>query len=163
MEIRQMKREEADDISLIYVLSWKAAYKGIVPQTYLDQLSQQRWSSLLAENPSKSFVLLDNGQYIGTSTVSPARDEEMAGWGEIISIYLLPQHFGKGYGKILLNFCINELKNAGFSCIYLWTHEKNNRARAFYEKSGFSHDGQKITCDIGGENLTEMRYVYIIE
>lgn len=149
-----------DNISRIYALSWKAAYKGIVPQTYLDQLSEYRWSLFLADNLSKSYVLLDNDRYIGTSSISSARDEKMIGWGEIISIYLLPEHFGKGYGKALFNFSINELKRSGFSNIYIWTLDKNTRARAFYEKYGFTHDGQKITCEIGGENLDEVRYIY---
>ncbi|MGE4486137.1 MAG: N-acetyltransferase family protein [Oscillospiraceae bacterium] len=158
-----MRKEEADEISRIYALSWKTAYRGIVPQTYLDGLSEKRWSPLLAENPSRSYVLLDNGRYIGTASISPARDKKMAGWGEIISLYLLPEHFGKSYGRALLNACISELAQAGFSKIYLWTLENNSRARTFYEKSGFVRDGQKITCEIGGENLTEVRYVYFIE
>lgn len=158
--LRPVAKEEVDDISRIYALSWKTAYRGIVPQTYLDLLSEHRWSLFLADNLSKSYVLLNNDRYIGTSSICPARDEKMTGWGEIISIYLLPEYFGKGYGKILFNFSINELKRSGFSNIYLWTLEKNMRAKTFYEKFGFTQDGQKMTCEIGGEKLDEVRYVY---
>lgn len=158
MLIRQMKKEEIDDVGRIYSLCWKSAYKGIVPQDYLDEITEKRWS-FLADNPSKSYVLLDDGKYIGTSSVSPARDEKMSGWGEVISIYLLPEHFGKGYGKALFDFTINELKNRGFDKIYLWTLKKNDRARRFYEKNGFVHDGNTMLCEVGGEPLTEVRYI----
>ena len=163
MGIRPMRKEEADDISRIYAASWKIAYKGIVPQTYLDQLCELRWSPILVEKTLKSFVFLDKGHYIGTSSISPARDKKMAGWGEVISLYLLPEYFGKGYGRTLLDFCLVELKNSGFGRIYLWTLEKNERARAFYEKYGFECDGEKLVCNIGGENLTEIRYVLYFE
>lgn len=162
MEIRRMKIEEVNDVSRIYARSWKAAYRGIVPQDYLDGLPELRWTALLAENPSKSYVLIDGGRLAGTSSISPARDEKMAGWGEIISLYLLPEYFGRGHGRALLDFCVNELRAAGYAHIYLWTLEKNTVARTFYEKAGFKHDGEKITCSIGGESLTEVRYIYLI-
>lgn len=160
MEIRQMKAGEADDISRIYASSWRCAYRGIVPQAYLDRLSELRWSALLAENPSKSFVLLEAGKFVGTSSVSPARDEKLSGWGEIISLYLLPEYFGKGYGKALFQHSVRELNRRGFENIYLWTLEGNRRARAFYEKHGFAPDGGTISCEIGGKALAEVRYVH---
>jgi hypothetical protein len=61
-----MRAEEADDISRIYAESWKTAYKGIVPEGYLEELPHNRWTSMLMENPEKSFVLLDNVFYIGS-------------------------------------------------------------------------------------------------
>jgi len=84
----------------------------------------------------------------------------MNGWGEIGTIYLKPEYFGKGYGKLLLSFCIKELKNIGFERIYLWTLEKNLKARAFYEKFGFTFDGEKGEHNFGGESLTVLRYAY---
>jgi RimJ/RimL family protein N-acetyltransferase len=159
MEIRQMKREEAEEISRIYARSWKTAYRNLVPQEYLDSLSETRWCPILLENPSKSYVLIDGGQLIGTASFSPARDEAMSGWGEIISLYLLPEHFGKGYGRALLRFCVRALDRAGFPNVYLWTLEENRRARAFYEAAGFRPDGQKMAVSIGGELFTEIRYI----
>lgn len=155
-----MKIEEAKDISRIYAISWKSAYRGIVSQQYLDQLSEYRWTKILTENSAISFVLLNNGNYIGTASISPARDEIMKGWGEILSLYLLPDHFGKGYGKLLLDYCIKELNIAGFSSIYLWTLEKNIRARDFFNKNGFMHDGQQNICEIDGQYLTLVRYIF---
>ncbi|MPL99622.1 Mycothiol acetyltransferase [bioreactor metagenome] len=156
-----MEIGEADEISRIYAASWKYAYRGMVPQAYLYELSELRWSPFLAENPSNSFVLLERGEYIGTSSISPARDEKMAGWGEIISLYLLPEYFGKGYGKVLFQNSVQELNRRGFARIYLWTLEDNQRAIRFYEKLGFTNDGGTISCKIGGKALTEVRYILI--
>jgi len=40
MEIRTATLDDVPDISRIHALSWKAAYKGIVPQAYLDGLKE---------------------------------------------------------------------------------------------------------------------------
>ena len=51
MEIRKVKR--TDDfyvISRIYALSWKTAYRNIVPQKYLDELSEDRWYIVLKDS-----------------------------------------------------------------------------------------------------------------
>ena len=156
-----MKREEAEAVGGIYAASWKAAYRGIVPQAYLDELSGDRWAARLSDSPYRSYVLLENGRYAGTSSLTPARDEDMAGWGEIISLYLLPEYFGKGCGKALMEFDIRTLGEAGFDKLYLWALEENGRARAFYERCGFRHDGGTKVCDIGGKPLREVRYTAI--
>lgn len=163
MEIRKVTQaDDFDAISRIYSLSWKTAYKGIVPQQYLDGLSETRWSDMLASDSWDSLVVVVDGKYIGTSSFCPARDEFMYGSGEIISIYLLPDYFGRGYGKLLLNAVVSELAKLGYSQIYLWVLEDNVRARTFYERNGFLPTSDKTTANIGGEDLTEIRYTYCI-
>ena len=40
-KIIKVTRELAEEVSYIYAASWKTAYRGIVPQSYLDGLSQE--------------------------------------------------------------------------------------------------------------------------
>ena len=160
MEIRKVA--QADDfnaISRIYALSWKTAYKGIVPQEYLDELPENRWANVLRNSPCDAFVIIENGEYIGTSSICAARDEKMSGWGEIVSIYLLPEYFGKGYGKPLLENSVASLISKGYDEIYLWAFEENKRARKFYEKNGFSPLDRQL-ININGTDLPEVRYIY---
>ena len=161
MEIRPIRPHEIDDVSRIYALSWKAAYQGIVPQDYLDALKEDRWAPYLAKSPFCSLVLMDNGEYIGTSAFGKARDEAMPGWGEIVSIYLRPEYFGLGYGEKLLDAVVNALSDKGYADIYLWVLAENMRARRFYERNQFHHNGDTKTIEIGGAKLPEMRYVRI--
>lgn len=81
--------------------------------------------------------------------------------GEIISVYVLPELIGQGYGHILFTFAVEKLLSLGFHKIYLTVFEDNLRARAFYEKHGFAWDGQKLSMEVGGRKLTELRYVYV--
>jgi ribosomal protein S18 acetylase RimI-like enzyme len=160
MELRKVKStDDLNAISRIYAMSWKTAYKDIVPQQYLDGLSENNWVDKLQNSRYDSFVLIEKDEYIGTSSVCSARDERMSGWGEIISLYLLPDYFGKGFGQSLLAYTVNALLSNGYTDIYLWVLKQNLRARRFYERNGFSlFDENLIT--IGNEDLPEVRYVY---
>jgi len=160
MEIRKVtKTDDFNAISRIYALSWKAAYKNIVPQQYLDEISENNWADKLRNSRYDAYILIENGEYIGTSSICAARDEKMYGWGEIISIYLLPEYFGKGYGKPLFDNSVNALVGMGYDKIYVWVLEQNIRARKFYEKNGFLLFDKKLIT-IGGKDLPEVRYVF---
>ena len=74
---------------------------------------------------------------VGTSSFCLSRFPQFEDCGEIISLYLLPEYMGKGYGKELLKTAISELSAQGFQEIFLWVLEENNRARHFYERCGF--------------------------
>jgi len=103
--------------------------------------------------------MIVKGEYIGTSGVCPARDEKMSGWGEIMSIYLLPEYFGKGFGKPLMDNSISFLLTRGYANIYVWVLELNVMARRFYEKNGFVLSDKKPNS-IGGKDLVSVRYIY---
>ena len=61
----------------------------------------------------------------------------MNGFGEIISLYFLPEYMWKGYARLLLQAAVSELKKMGFDKVLLWVLEENQSARHFYEKCDF--------------------------
>lgn len=161
MQIRYLK--ESDDrlaVSRIYEESWKYAYRGIVPQPYLDSLSEGRWTAALDSPNRNSLVLIDEeGQLAGTSSFCRSRFPAYPDDGEIISLYLLPQAMGQGWGAALLEQAMEELAKQGFSQVFLWVLEENTRARGFYEYMGFQNSGTALDSEIGGKLLRELRYV----
>lgn len=158
MEILPLTKDLIADAGAIYACSWQTAYKGIIPQAYLDNLSASKWTAFLQSAQQNSYLLLDKGRCIATASISPARDELKPGWGEIISLYVLPAYWGQGYGSALFSYIVAQLKQQGFAHLYLWVLEKNLRARAFYEQKGFSPNGDQETALIGGAELVEIRY-----
>lgn len=159
MEIRKMRStDDFGAIGRVYAQSWKHAYRGIVPQPYLDALSGERWSGILAANQPGNLVMMDGDVYVGTSKVCPARDEAMVSWGEIVSLYLLPDHMGKGLGAMLLRAALDALIEMGYRHAYLWVLEQNLHARGFYEHNGFVPNGDTAHIEIAGEDLIELRY-----
>ena len=161
MEIRYLTpSDDRKAVSRIYEQSWKHAYQGIIPQDYLDAIQEGRWAGNLDIPGWQNTVCLENGGYIGTSCFSRSRMPQYPDAGEVISIYLLPEYIGKGYGRRLMEAVMEELGKQGFREAFLWVLEENTRARHFYERFGFECTGECLDARIGGKPLREVRYVY---
>lgn len=161
MQIRYLtSSDDKMEISKIYEKSWKYAYKDIIPQEYLDSIPKGNWVKKLDNPNRKTLVYIDNGKMIGTSSFGKSRFKQFDNWGEIFSIYLLPDYINKGYGKILMKSVVLELRKLGYDNIFLWCFEENIRARHFYEQFGFLLTKDYLDANIGGKNLREVRYIY---
>lgn len=164
MEIRYITPDDdMSEISGIYEQSWKFAYKDIIPQTFLDSIPKGKWVNTFSKGGLESLVMTENGKPIGTASFCPSRWDKFKEYGEIVSIYFLPDHIGKGYGKALFERCITELKVKGFDKVLLWVLEDNTRARRFYKKNGFVCQNEFLEDNIGGKDLREVMYSAVIE
>lgn len=155
--VRKMIIEDIEAVRELYTSGWQNAFKGIVPQEYLDNMNLDDWAPPL----EGAYILTDGKNILGTSSISAARDESFKGWGEIISLYVLPELIGQGYGHILFEFVKGKLLELGYNHIYLTVFEDNMRARKFYEKHGFSWNNERLPLNVGGKDLVELRYVFI--
>ena len=159
MEIRYINQNDNPlEISNIYESSWKCAYKDIISQEYLDSIPTGRWANSINKVGMNNLILIENGMIIGTASFCKSRWKTYNDYGEIVSIYFLPDYIGKGYGRLLLNKCIDKLKQCGFSKVLLWVLEDNHRARKFYEKSGFICSEIFMNDNIGGKDVREVLY-----
>ncbi|MDO0824126.1 GNAT family N-acetyltransferase [Desulfosporosinus nitroreducens] len=163
MEIRKASLDDVKKISCIHALSWKSAYKEIIPQTYLDELKEDYWVSAfttwIKDNILTVQLISENGSAVGCVAYGKSRDNCLPDWGEIVSIYLLPEYFGKGYGSKLLNSALLDLKQSGYQNIYLWVLKNNQRARHFYEKYGLQCTTDECVCEIMRKELIDIRYI----
>ena len=158
MTIRNMRRSDEAEVGSLYVRSWQEGYKGLLPQDYLDGLDSWRWNSKFTDLPG-SFVITDGDIIAGHSCARPAADEAMPGWGEVWTLYVLPEYWGCGFGTALLENSVNWLNSQGYDRVYLWALEGNTRARRFYERRGFTQTTDELKCDIAGITVTDIRYV----
>jgi len=153
-------------IAAVRIRSWQEAYRGVIPQDYLDSLS------VAAEVKRREAHSLDgqhvaeaNGGVVGWLYVGPYRadeGEDVPGpsCGEVAAIYALPELWGRGVGRSLLGYGLGELRRLGLSPVLLWVLVANERARRFYERAGFRADGLVVDFEVGGATLPEMRYRY---
>lgn len=159
MELRAVNNnDDFDAIGALYADSWREAYRDIIPAAYLQQLDGSHWNSILTSGQLQGLVLLEDERYIGTTSFCPARDPKREGFGEIVSLYLLPGYTGKGYGSALLNAALDQLERQGYFHIYLYVLEGNQNARRFYEMNGFVQSEQTLPVVLGGKRLREVEY-----
>lgn len=160
MEIRYVTpMDNPLDISEIYEKSWKYAYRNIIPTDYLESIPSGCWANSINKAGMHSLIITENNQIIGTASFCKSRWEHYSEYGEIVSIYFLPEYIGKGYGQYLLNACVDELNKSGFNRILLWVLEENQRARKFYEKNRFVCTDNILDDNIGGKALREIMYI----
>ena len=162
----EVERLAADDdlaaVARVYVRSWRHAYRGIVPQDFLDTLSEGFWQLGLEQSVDRTFVAREGGEIVGVCTYGPARVEAFAGWGEVVSLYVQPERMGRGIGSKLLDPALDALAIEGYEN-YLWVLADNAPARAFYEKRGFQLLERENAVEIAGERLLEACYAKALD
>ncbi|MBZ0295764.1 MAG: GNAT family N-acetyltransferase [Anaerolineae bacterium] len=165
MRIRPARIDDAPGIAHVHVTSWRSAYAGIIPQTYLDDLSETRraafWTQQIDTPEKSTFIVVaedDSGQIVGMASGGPERLGVEGYTGEIYLIYLLADAQGQGIGRKLIHTSARHLLEAGFNSMMLWVLEDNHRAQRFYEAMGGQKLDQTQPHLIGGKVLIEISY-----
>lgn len=148
--LRRAERADAALCAQIQRQSWREAFRDILPEEELDQLTalaknEAMYARVLADSPIEGWLLDLDGAPHAMAFWGPSRDEETRGWAELICIHSLPGNWGKGYGGPLMQTVLAQAKAAGYSRVMLWVFEKNTRACRFYTKHGFAPTGRRRT------------------
>ncbi|MFD5794350.1 GNAT family N-acetyltransferase [Streptomyces diastatochromogenes] len=161
--IRPMTLGDCGRVSEIRIRGWQHAYRGLMPQPYLDALSVARdaekrraWFGQ-GDGSVVNLVAELDGQVVGWAAYGPYRDGEVrTGDAELYAIYLDPVHLGSGVGRALLAASVEQC--SGYPRMFLWVLKENTRARRFYERAGFRADGAEEPFDVDGVAVPEVRY-----
>ncbi|MER5322815.1 GNAT family N-acetyltransferase [Streptosporangium roseum] len=144
--VRDGRPDDAADVLRVRTETWKTAYRGLLPQDYLDDLrveprAVEVWRGRLSCGAGRLVIGEAAGEVAGFGLFGPARDEGLTG-GEIYAIYVLSAHWSTGLGLALMERSVARLREMGHTEAGLWVLEGNARARAFYERFGFTPSGR---------------------
>lgn len=163
--IRWAVPADALALSEIHVRAWQAGYRGLLPDSLLDNLSAAerlpRWRERLTAEAERVLVAELDGQVAGWLVIGPQRDSDLDPQriGEIYAIYVDPSAWRRGCGQALLTRALAELRAQGLAEATLWVLRSNERARRFYEAQGFQADGaSKVEHNRDGIAFDEVRY-----
>jgi GNAT superfamily N-acetyltransferase len=154
---------DAPLLAHIHVDSWRAAYRGLVPEARLErftyEMREERFRASLSARAEETYLVAHDDEVVGILTIGAARDADLDFRiaGEIWGVYLVPSHWRKGIGALVVREAEMMLCKRGCEMIVLWVLEKNMQARSFYETMGYHVDGAVKTVDWGVE-LTALRY-----
>lgn len=159
VQIRVATGEDSLGIETVRVRGWQSAYRNVFPAEELDRMpiDHTRWRTRLDDPPAgwTTLVAVDDARVIGFASVGPSRDE--LGVGELYAIYVDPEHWSAGVGLSLLERGEAILIQT-FAEATLWVLADNPRARAFYERGGWSPDGTVKHEAWWGVRAEEVRY-----
>ena len=140
--IRKAKLGDEKILAYIQIESWKSAFADIISTEDMERCTDIAKTETMYENVLKSgyaemsILEIDSKPHC-IAAWSKARNPQFSDCAELICIHSFSENRGKGYGSIMMNHIIDEIKNSGYNSVVLWVFEKNTRARSFYEKHGF--------------------------
>jgi GNAT superfamily N-acetyltransferase len=163
--VRTATQEDAAAIAATHVAAWREAYRGIIPDSVLSGLSleqrRSRWEATIARMcpPESVLVALDGGNLVGFAYVCGSADEDPRdGVGELDGLYVAPDRWRLGIGTRLQQRALDALTGCGFQRAGLWVLEANERARRFYEHTGWALADRSRTIQRAGTSIGEVRY-----
>ena len=148
-------------MALVHVQSWRESFTGIVPQSFLDEMSVEnrarafrtRFSTdsyrmLIAETPANGVI--------GFADFGKARETDRPYQAELYAIYLLRDFQREGVGARLFTLGVEFLVADGMNSMYVLALEASPY-RSFYEKMG-GRMVDREAIEIGGTKFTGLIY-----
>jgi GNAT superfamily N-acetyltransferase len=158
--IRPARAADVGPIAQVHVQSWREAYRGIIPQPYLDRLSlpahERQWRRTLNDG-GWAFVAEWERQVVGFASGGLSRSRQDIS-GELYVLYLLRACHGRGIGRALFDACHYELARCGHQGLLVWVLA-DNPGRGFYERLGGELAAEGSVA-IAGTRLREVTYVW---
>ena len=139
----------------VHYAAWLETYPGLMPREYLEKRSLQKCEETARAFPDNTLVALDGDKVAGFLSYAPeARDfVSVRPASEVVALYVLRDHQGKGVGGALLDRALELLPEKK---VALFVLRGNEQAIGFYRHRGFRFTGRELTQkEIGGE-LTEL-------
>ncbi|WP_436498650.1 N-acetyltransferase family protein [Actinokineospora sp. HUAS TT18] len=167
VELRDATPEDAGAIAGVVVRSWRVAYRGLMPDAVLANLSiperERFYSGVLTDPPPQTrvAVALVDGAVVGFAATGPPLvpvDRADPTLGDLYALYLDPEVWRRGIGTQLHAAALDRLRAAGFTHAGLWILDTNERALGFYLHHGWTDTG-RTQLDQGpdGTELHERR------
>ena len=150
MRVRKAELGDMKRMGEIMARSFRAAFADFVSPETMEACAREDSCAELLEGIFREgnmrFLIGDN-----SGMLVWRHDGDKA---EIMALHSLPESVGSGLGEALLTEAMEEI---GGRPVCLWVFRDNLRARRFYEKQGFRHDGTERVSEFDG--AVELRYV----
>lgn len=157
-----IRRTDKTDIPVISMLAhaiWPDTYRLILQDAQVKYMLRLFYSHDALEKQFDDrhvfLIALMNAETVGFASYSHSHK---AGIYKIHKLYVHPMLHGKGFGKKLLDRIIRDVKPLGTTALQLNVN-RQNIARTFYEKYGFSITGEEDIAIGEGYFMTD----YVME
>jgi ribosomal-protein-alanine N-acetyltransferase len=98
-----------------------------------DAWSEQTWWAELAQRPRRAYVVDEaGGEVLGYAGLDRGGDV-----ADVMTVAVSPAHQGKGLGRVLLRWLVDEARACGSDFVMLEVRADNEAARQLYGGEGF--------------------------
>ena len=151
--MQEIHKAGIKDIDLVQELAfsiWPDAYGVVLSKDQLNYMLELIYSkdaiTKQIELGHQFILVYENDIAVGFASYSPKITGNQAIF-RLHKLYVLPSQQGKGTGKLLLNFILEEIKQTGAKILELNVN-RHNKAFHFYTKLGFTISKEE-DIDIG--------------
>jgi ribosomal protein S18 acetylase RimI-like enzyme len=181
--IRRARPADAIAIAAVHVAVWRSTYPGILPDTYLANLSVSRQAAYYdaaIRGSTGVFVAAASGQdlppgsgsgagtgggprIIAFGTAGRARPSSdiggrRLGEGEIETLYVLDDWRERGVGRRLMRTSAAHLAEIGCRSLFLWVL-RDNPSRWFYQRLG-GKPAAEAAIQFAGRQVMQTAFVW---
>jgi ribosomal protein S18 acetylase RimI-like enzyme len=177
--VRRARAADAVAIGAVHVAAWRSAYPGILPDSYLANLSvprQAAYYDAAIRGTTGVFVAVASGadaapvgpgtanrpRIVGFATAGRSRTGGefggRLGEGEIETLYVLDDWRDRGIGRRLMQATAAHLVEAGCRSVFLWVL-RENPSRWFYEHLGGKPIAEAL-IRVAGRDVTQTAFVW---
>jgi GNAT superfamily N-acetyltransferase len=169
--VRPALPDDAAEIARIQVVTWRTAYRSVLPASVLDDwdadLAEGSWRAAIAAPPTPGhgvLVALERNTQVGFAAFGPAeltpgeRADAAGPTTEVSTLLVEPRWGRRGHGSRLLAAVADLAETAGAGRLQAWLLEDDRASAGFYESAGWAPDGWARTLDTGDQPLREIRW-----
>ena len=132
--IRHAVDGDAEAMGRLHVRAWQSAYRGVMPDEYLDGLQPDERTTMWLDRISRTdlpplLVAVEGGDVVGFAAFGVEQPSpDSTGCGQLYAMNVDPSHWGKGIGRALLREVTAALTAMGHREAVLWVVPENTRA-----------------------------------
>ena len=171
--VRTATEDEVDALAALAALTFPLACPpGHTPQNIADHiqsvLSAEKFLEYATANDFELLVATSSGGLAGYALVDfrPSEDSDVlvnlataGSYAELSKLYVHPDFHGAGVAHSLRDAALDAMKQRTIETAWLTVNQLNDRANAFYEKSGFTILATKkyIVGDVVDDDFLRVR------
>lgn len=173
--VRPAFPQDAAEIARIQVVTWRTAYRSVLPSSVLDdwddRVATEAWSRAVSTPPTPGhgvLVALEKNTVVGFAAYGPAelgadeRPDPAGPTTEVSTLLVEPRWGRRGHGSRLLAAVADLAGAGGTARLQVWLPEEDRVSAGFYESAGWAPDGWARTLDTGDTPLREVRWHALI-
>ena len=147
ISVRAATVHDAARLAEIHIAAWRATYRGVMTDEYLDGLDVDRAASAWRRNilePRQGtihLVVQSADAVAGFAILGPAAGDPDPGTGQLHAINVHPDWWAQGVGSVLFAAAEQQLIELGYDRAFLWVEKGNDRAISFYTNRRWLDDG----------------------
>jgi len=179
--VRTARPDEAGEIARIQLVTWRTAYRRLLPRHVLDELDEdflaQRWRAAIETPPSarhRVLVAVEQGEsayLVGFAATGPADDDALAPGEDalgpdvaaVTELLVEPRWGRRGHGSRLLAASVDLWREDAVSTAVAWAYDEDAATRKFLTGAGWAPDGARRALDVDDLLVPQQRLHVSVE